>query len=73
MTTGQKVLIGGVAVLALAGGAYALHRRRSAKPSPVVTVQTGVTNAQVRYKPVWLDLNHLEAGDSFRYHGTVVV
>lgn len=72
MTTGQKVLIGGVAVLALAGGAYALHRRKP-RPGPTVTVQTGVTNAQVRYQPVSLDLNHLAAGDGFRYHGTVVV
>ncbi len=71
MTTGQKVLIGGLAMVALAGGVYALNRR---KPRPtVVTVQTGVTDAQVRYQSVQLDLNHLAAGDGFRYHGTVVI
>jgi hypothetical protein len=74
MRTGQKVLLGGLAVLAVAGGAYALLRRQPRpQPAPVVTVQTGVTDARVRYQQVQLDLHHLEQGDGFRYHGTVVV
>ncbi|GIW32575.1 MAG: hypothetical protein KatS3mg071_2749 [Meiothermus sp.] len=71
MKTGQKVFLGGVALLAVAG-AYALLRRQP-KPAPVVTVQTGVTDARVQYQQVQLDLDHLEQGDGFRYHGTVVV
>jgi len=74
MTTGQKAFLGGLAVLAVAGGAYALLRRQPRpQPAPVVKVQTGATDVWVRYDQVALDLHHLEQGDGFRYHGTVVV
>ena len=75
MTTGQKVLIGVLALAALGGGAWALaQRQRQRQPGPpVVKVQTGVTDARLEYEQVKLDLRHLEQGNGFRYHGTVVV